>query len=172
MARASGTTDESGLVVDVGPVLDGSKVVAAAIALSLAATDSKVTLPQLRVLVMVDSRGPLNMTAVAEGLGVNASNASRTCDRLVSTGLVARGELTADRRHCVLTLTRRGRTFVERLMARREQELAEIVARMSDTDYEALMRALTPFNEAAAADLHPAVRASTSRDPRLHEWGI
>jgi hypothetical protein len=67
----------------------------------------------------------------------------------------------------VLTLTRKGRTFVERLMDRREQELAAIVGRMSDADRDALMLALTPFNEAASADLYPA-----GRDPRLHEWGI
>ena len=64
-------------------------------------------------------------------------------------------QLTADRRHRVLTLTRKGRTFVEKLMARRSGRLAEIVARMSDTDREALMLALTPFNEAATTDLYP-----------------
>src|SRR5438045_3806188 len=116
MARTSGTTGETGLVVDVGPVVDGSKVVAAAIALSLAATDSKVTLPQLRVLVMVDSRGPLNMTAVADGLAVNASNASRTCDRLVTGGFLGRVEDPADRRNVVLSLTPAGRRLLRSMM--------------------------------------------------------
>jgi DNA-binding MarR family transcriptional regulator len=158
--------------VGITPLMLASRAVAAAMVRSLESVDASVSVTQMRALVLLWTGEPLNLSAVAEGLGVNASNASRTCDRLVSAGLVDRGELTADRRHRVLTLTRTGRTFVERLMARREQELAEIVARMSDTDREALMLALIPFNEAAAADLYPASRPSTSRDPRLHEWGI
>jgi len=158
--------------MDITPLMLASRAVAAAMVRSLESVDTSISVTQMRALVLLWTGEPLNLSAVAAGLGVNASNASRTCDRLVSSGLVARGELTADRRHRVLTLTRRGRTFVEKLMARREQELVEIVARMSDTDREALMLALTPFNEAATADLYPAGRPSTSRDPRLHEWGI
>jgi DNA-binding MarR family transcriptional regulator len=158
--------------VDITPLMLASRAVAAAMVRSLESVDASVSVTQMRVLVLLWTGEPLNLSAVAEGLGVNASNASRTCDRLVSAALVDRGELTADRRQLVLTLTRKGRTFVERLMRRREQELAEIVARMSDTDRETLMAALTPFNEAATADLYPAGRPAASRDPRLHEWGI
>jgi DNA-binding MarR family transcriptional regulator len=167
-ARAAATRSR----VDITPLMLASRAVAAAMVRSLESVDASVSVTQMRVLVLLWAGQPLNLSAVAEGLGVNASNASRTCDRLVSAGLVDRGELTGDRRHRVLTLTRRGRTFVEKLMARREQELVEIVARMSDADRDALMVALMPFNEAAATDLYPAGRPSTSRDPRLHEWGI
>ena len=162
-------TDTAG---DISQLMFASRAVTAAVVRALESVDATVSVPQMRVLVLLWTGEPLNLSAVAEGLGVNASNASRACDRLVSAGLVDRGELTADRRHRVLTLTRKGRTFVEKLMARREQELAEIVDRMSDTDREALMLALTPFNEAATTDLYPAGRPGTSRDPRLHEWGI
>jgi DNA-binding MarR family transcriptional regulator len=158
--------------VDITALMLASRAVAAAMVRSLESVDASVSVTQMRVLVLLWTGEPLNLSAVAEGLGVNASNASRTCDRLVSAGLVDRGELTADRRHRVLTLTRKGRTFVKRLMARREQELAEIVARMSLSDQHALMLALVPFNEAATADLYPAGRPGASRDPRLHEWGI
>jgi DNA-binding MarR family transcriptional regulator len=148
-----------------------SRAVAAAMVRSLESVDASVSVTQMRVLVLLWTGEPLNLSAVAEGLGVNASNASRTVDRLVSTGLVDRGELTADRRQRVLTLTGTGRRFVEKLMARREQELTEIVERMSDADRQALMRALAPFNEAAASHLYPAGQPG-ARDPRLHEWGI
>jgi DNA-binding MarR family transcriptional regulator len=149
-----------------------SRAVAAAMVRSLESIDASVSVTQMRVLVLLWTGEPLNLSAVAEGLGVNASNASRTVDRLVSTGLVDRGELTADRRQRVLTLTGKGQSFVEKLMARREQELAEIVDRMSDADRDALMVALTPFNEAAAPHLYPTGQPGVSRDPRLHEWGI
>ena len=119
---------DASLQVDITPLMLASRAVAAAMVRSLESVDASVSVTQMRVLVLLWTGEPLNLSAVAEGLGVNASNASRTCDRLVSAGLVDRGELTADRRQRVLTLTRKGRTFVEQLMDRREQELAEIVA--------------------------------------------
>ena len=170
MTTAHAATNSSR--VDITPLMLASRAVAAAMVRSLESVDATVSVTQMRVLVLLWTGEPLNLSAVAEGLGVNASNASRTCDRLVSAGLVDRGELTADRRQRVLTLARRGRTFVEKLMDRREQELAEIVGRMSDADRDALMIALTPFNEAATPDLYPTGRPAASRDPRLHEWGI
>src|SRR3954451_9028212 len=96
-----------------------SRAVAAAMVRSLESIDASVSVTQMRVLVLLWTGEPLNLSAVAEGLGVNASNASRTCDRLVSAGLLNRGEDMIDRRHVTLTLPPRGRTFVERLMERR-----------------------------------------------------
>jgi DNA-binding MarR family transcriptional regulator len=148
------------------------RAVLAAAVRALESVDPSVTVPQMRVLVLLWTGEPLNLLAVTEGLGVNASNASRTCDRLVNAGLVHRGEGTTDRRQVSLTLTSRGRTFVEKLMARREHELATIVDRMSDADRARLMDALEPFNQAADSDLWPSDRSSASRDPRLLEWGI
>ena len=150
--------------VDITPLMLASRAVAAAMVRSLESVDASVSVTQMRVLVLLWTGEPLNLSAVAEGLGVNASNASRTCDRLVSAGLVDRGELTADRRQRVLTLTRKGRTFVERLMDRREQELAEIVAphvrhrpRRADGGPDAVQR---------GRDRRPLPGWSTRRQPR------
>jgi DNA-binding MarR family transcriptional regulator len=158
--------------LDIGQLMFASRAVTAAVVRALESVDASVTVPQMRVLVLLWTGEPLNLSAVAEGLGVNASNASRTCDRLVAAGLVDRGEGAVDRRHVSLTLTERGRDFVERLMARREHELATIVARMDEADRARLMAALVPFNAAADSDLWPSDRPRAARDPRLLEWGI
>jgi DNA-binding MarR family transcriptional regulator len=157
---------------DISALMFASRAVLAAAVRALESVDATVSVPQMRVLVLLWTGAPLNLSAVAEGLGVNASNASRTCDRLVAAGLVDRGERAVDRRHVALTLTTRGRTLVERLMTRREQELATIVARMSEVDRRHLMTALAPFNQAASSDLWPSRGPSVARDPRLLEWGI
>ena len=162
-------TDER---LDISQLMFASRAILAAAVRALESVDSSVSVPQMRVLVLLWTGEPLNLSAVAEGLGVNASNASRTCDRLVSAELVNRGEGTIDRRHVTLTLTPRGRTFVERLMERREHELATIVARMSEREQRRLMTALEPFNLAATSDLWPRERPQASRDRRLLEWGI
>jgi len=162
-------TDER---LDISQLMFASRAILAAAVRALESVDSSVSVPQMRVLVLLWTGEPLNLSAVAEGLGVNASNASRTCDRLVSAELVNRGEGTIDRRHVTLTLTPRGRTFVERLMERRERELATIVARMGERERGRLMTALEPFNLAATSDLWPSEHPQASRDRRLLEWGI
>src|SRR5574339_337509 len=85
--------------VDLEALTGTTRVLTAVLASSLANLAQTVTLPQWRVLVMISTRGALNLSAVAEGLGVNASNASRACDRLVATGMLARDEDPRDRRH-------------------------------------------------------------------------
>ena len=149
-----------------------SRAVTAAVVRALESVDRSVSVPQMRVLVLLWTGEPLNLSAVADGLGVHASNASRTCERLVGAGFVDRGAGAIDRRQVSLTLTERGRDFVERLMVRREQELAAIVARMTEPDRGRLMTALGPFNRAASADLWPSDGSPAGRDPRLLEWGI
>jgi DNA-binding MarR family transcriptional regulator len=134
---------------EVEALMRTSKVVSAAIAHSLAVADAKVTLPQLRVLVMVQDNGSMNMSAVADGLGVNPSNASRTCDRLVRAGLLDRREDTEDRRNVALTLTRAGTRLVATMLGQRQQIFAQIVESMSARDRAQLLAGLTAFNAAA-----------------------
>lgn len=156
----------------MAPLMLASRAVTAAVVRALESVSSSVSVPQMRVLVLLWTGEPLNLSAVADGLGVNASNASRTCDQLVTAGLVRRGTDAVDRRHVTLTLTPAGRDLVEQLMRRREAELAAILATMTSEEQERLMEALGPFNRAAVADLWPGTRASTARDQRLLEWGI
>ena len=126
-----------------------SKVVSAAIAHSLTVTDAKVTLPQLRVLVMVHDRVTMNMSAVAEALGVNPSNASRTCDRLVHAGLLDRRDDPEDRRNVALTLTRAGNRLVESMLGQRQSIFAQVVDRMNPRQRSQLLGGLTALNAIA-----------------------
>ncbi len=157
---------------DIGELMLASRAILGAAVRALGSIDASISVPQMRVLVLLWTGEPLNLSAVAAGLGVNASNASRTCDRLVAAGLVDRGEGAVDRRHVSLSLTSRGRALVELLMDRREDELAGIVSRMGGSERRALMEALEPFNRAASSDLWPSGPTGVTRDPRLLEWGI
>jgi DNA-binding MarR family transcriptional regulator len=153
----------------VAALMRASKVVAAAIAHSLAVADAKVTLPQLRVLVMVMEGGPLNMLSVAEGLGVNPSNASRTCDRLVRGGLLDRREDPSDRRNVALTLTPAGRRLVAAMLRQREVVFAQVVARMRPRDRSQLVNGLTAFSD-AARDLATEDAGLAAGDGHLLRW--
>ena len=62
-------------------------------------TDDLVTVPQLRVLMMVRIRGLLTLRAVAAALEGNPSNASHTCDRPIKAGLLDRRDSPTNRRN-------------------------------------------------------------------------
>lgn len=135
--------------LDIEPLVRASQVIAGAVVRSLATVDSSVTVPQLRVLVMLSVHGSMNLSAVAERLGVNASNASRTCERLVGAGLVDRREDSQDRRQIALRLAPSGRRLVRKVMRRREELLATVVQEMPAAGRDALMSGLAAFNAAA-----------------------
>ncbi|MDF3051056.1 MAG: transcriptional regulator, MarR family [Pseudonocardia sp.] len=134
---------------DVEATLLAARALVAISAQSVAAVDDIVTPPQLRVLVMIASRGPLNLAAVARSLGVHPSNATRLCDRLVAARLVDRRDDPADRRNLQLQLTDEGRRLVNDVMNRRRQAIAAVLERMPALQRTALVPVLVTFAEAA-----------------------
>lgn len=133
---------------DVDAVLAAARVLVAISARSVAEVESEVSLPQLRVLVMVASRGPLNLGAVAAGLGVHPSNATRAVDRLVTAGLLDRSDDPTDRRHLVLRLTEDGAALVDRVKRSRSTAVAAILERMPPARRRALVPVLAAFARA------------------------
>lgn len=134
---------------DLDPVLAGSKVISAVIALSLADVEPPLSLPQLRALGIVGSLGPMNLSAVAEGLAVNPSNASRTCDQLVANGLLDRREDAEDRRSVALTLTRKGQRVLDRLTTHRRAVLEQVMEEMSVEEQKCLSMSMGALARAA-----------------------
>jgi DNA-binding MarR family transcriptional regulator len=116
-----------------------------------------VTVAQFRTLVVLDTHGEIHLNRLAEILGVNASSAMRMVDRLLAAGLVSRREKPADRRHTLISLTRRGEALVRRVTARRRRELTKLVSRMPTEHGENLVEALRAF---AAVAGEPAVPGS------------
>lgn len=122
-------------------------------AASIGEADGIVTVPQLRVLVIVATRGPQNLAAVAAALQVNPSNASRTCERLIQAGLLHRSESPADRRHIRLTLTVPGKELVDRVTAHRRTAIGRVLRRMPVNERDQLAAALNAFAAAAGEPL-------------------
>jgi DNA-binding MarR family transcriptional regulator len=146
-----------------------SRVITAAVVRSLSKVNSQLTVPQLRVLVMVSAEQGLSINGVASGLGVNASNASRTCERLVAAGLLHRDEHADDRRRVVLTLSPAGRRLVDSVMEVRRTELLNVVAKMKPADRRQLAEALAAFN-AAAQRVIEEQGAADAPDQHLLAW--
>jgi DNA-binding MarR family transcriptional regulator len=144
-----GWTDPTARADDVQATLLAMRVLVAVSARSVAQVEDVVTLAQFRVLVMVASNGPLNLGAVARGLGVYPSTATRACDRLVAAGLLDRRDDPDDRRNLLLDLTAEGRELVARVHGHRAVAVEEILARMPPLQRVALVPVLRSFAEAA-----------------------
>ncbi len=137
----------------VDAVMRASRALVGITAASTPRVDDRVTLPQLRTMMMIATRGAMNLVAVAGGLGVSAPNASRICDRLLKAGMLDRSEDPEDRRHVTLTLTADGDALVARLIRHRRNAIRKILRTMTPREREDLAIAMNGFAEAAGEPL-------------------
>lgn len=140
----------------VTALLTASRLLVAVSARSLAAVEEALTLPQFRMLVVLQSQGPLNLSMLASELDVQPSTAMRMIDRLVAVGMVERGTVATDRRASVISLTDQGRRTVAEATERRRAEIARIVEAMPVTHRRGLIRALHAFTDAGS---EPSVKS-------------
>jgi DNA-binding MarR family transcriptional regulator len=150
-ARGSGVTSAE-TVIDA--LLRASRLLIGLSARSIAAVDDSITLPQFRLLVVLSTRGPLNLAALAEHLDVKSPTATRMIDRLIAGGLVKRETNPISRREVVIDLTGTGASVVTRVTQLRRREIAAIVANMPAPHRKWLVDALDAFSQAGS---EPAV---------------
>ncbi|BDX33526.1 transcriptional regulator [Mycobacterium antarcticum] len=136
-------------------LLTASRLLVAISARSIAENDETLTIAQFRTLVILSTRGPINLATLAGLLGVQPSTTGRMVERLVGAELIDRRPNPASRRELVVDLTDRGREVVDGVTAGRRRVLAEIVANMPDVERRGLVRALTAFTRAGG---EPAAR--------------
>ncbi|MEU7057237.1 MarR family transcriptional regulator [Streptomyces sp. NPDC046197] len=130
-------------------VMTASRLFVAISARALASTAESLTLPQLRALVVLDTRGPVKLAALAAALGVNPSTALRMVERLEVLDLVDRRTNPASRREVVLSLTSAGHALVTRVLAHRRAEIRRLVQRLPQAERAALVPALRALTAAA-----------------------
>lgn len=132
----------------VAALLAASRLLVAIAAKSLTAVEETLTLPQYRLLVVLDSRGPSSLAGLADALEVNPSTALRMIDRLTAAGMVEKAMNPARRREVLLRLTGAGWQTVRQVTDARRTELARIVEAMPTEQRAQLVSALTAFSEA------------------------
>jgi DNA-binding MarR family transcriptional regulator len=133
----------------VDAVLSASRVLVAIAARSLADVADEVTLTQYRSLVVLASRGPQSVAALADELAVTPSTASRLCDRLVRKNLIVRREDRRDRRAVRLALTPAGRALVDAVTERRRTEIARLLDAIPTEAQRSMVKALRGLAHAA-----------------------
>ncbi len=129
-------------------VLRATRALVSIAARSLAVAGAEVSLAQLRVLVLLETRGAQTMGELAASLDVGPSTVTRVCDVLVDKKLIRRTQPEGNRRTVVARLTPRGQRLLDRVMARRRTLIDEALAQMSPDAQRRLARALSEFDRA------------------------
>ena len=142
------TTAEPSVDAIADALVTASRLLLDITARSVAVVDDTLTVPQLRVLVILSARGATNLTTLASQLDVQPSTIGRMAERLVTAGLIDRRPHPNSRREIVIELTRRGRAVVDTVTARRRAEIGRVVEIMPARERQGMVRALHAFTEA------------------------
>lgn len=128
--------------------MEASRAFVALVAQTLAEPEVSVTLPQWRVLAIVNRYGPQNLKAIAHWMGVHPSTATRACDALVAAELLYRREDAVDRRRIVLTLSENGQELVDSLLHERRRAIAGVLREMPAARRSRVAEVMQEFAEA------------------------
>ena len=134
---------------DSQAALRASRAMLGIVARSVAPALEQVTLPQFRVLVLLETAGPMRVGALAERLGVVVSTFSRSLDRLEAGGWLERSPSEDSRRGVLITITEAGSRLVREVSAQRTRELAAVLDRVAVEDRAVLTRAFGSFADEA-----------------------
>jgi DNA-binding MarR family transcriptional regulator len=108
-----------------------------------------LTMPQLKVLLILFSGGPCRVSALASALGVGLPTVTGILDRLVQQGLVRREEDPNDRRVVISRLTEKGQEVSDRLHQLGRARWSEILGTMSLEELRTVAQALDIIHRAA-----------------------
>lgn len=136
-----------GEIVDA--VLAASRVFVAVASRALAGSQPEVTLPQFRMLVLLDAHGSMSVAQLAEALGVVPSTVTRMCDRLVAKKLVRRELDPASRRQMNVTLRAAGSSLIAESTRRRKKEISQLLGAIPPDEQHHLAEALRVLVRAA-----------------------
>ena len=101
-----------------------------------------MTPERLSALSVIDKRGPISVTALAENEMVRPATMSRMITALVEDGLVKRADDKTDGRGVLVSTTSKGRRTFQRAQEQRLHHFAEVLESLS-TEQLSAMRNLT-----------------------------
>ncbi len=111
-------------------------------ALEQRANEHDFSLIQTRLLGVLRDREP-TMNELAQLLGIDKSSASGLVDRAERRGLVQRTPSTRDRRSVLVRLTDQGRSLVDEVSARFEQDVAAMLEPLTASERSSLTTLLS-----------------------------
>ncbi len=110
-----------------------------------------VTIPQMKVLMLLREHGAMRVGVVAHDIGVSTPTITGIIDWLVRQELVTREGDPTDRRVVLNLLTPTGEELTERLRHRSDEELNRLVSAVSREERETIAQSLKRLDQILAA---------------------
>jgi len=106
-----------------------------------------LTGPQISILLLLDKKGPMKISNIADELGMIHSNASNICSRLEKAGLILRDRLKDDQRVVNIELTKDARCKMVGIKASVDDFYKRIEENVSQKDFEDINTGLVKLNK-------------------------
>jgi DNA-binding MarR family transcriptional regulator len=106
-----------------------------------------LSVPEFRALGYISRHPQTALSGVAEHAGLSVPAASRLVDALVDKQFVERSVSPTDRRQIALRLTEEGSDLLARTRERTRGELAAMLAGLSESERNVILRGLQPLRE-------------------------
>jgi DNA-binding MarR family transcriptional regulator len=119
---------------------------------SMELLDGEVSLPQYRLLRVLQDAGRSTSTQVAQALGLVGSSVTRLGDRLHASGHLVRGADPSNRSVVTLELTDKGSKLVKQVAARRRRELSRVLDRLDPAERAACAEGLRRLHDRMGDD--------------------
>lgn len=110
-----------------------------------------LTMPQLKVVLLLFLNGPMRMSALASGLSVSLATATGVMDRLVERDIVLRESDPKDRRVVLCRLSEKGQELTDVLWQSARDRTKELLMAMTVPHLQLLNEALEALLQAGTA---------------------
>lgn len=108
---------------------------------------SRYSLAEARLIYEIAQHESIGMTLLAQDLGLDLGYLSRTVSRLEAEGLLEKTRTAGDGRQRLIRLTGKGRRLFAMLDRRSSDEVAGVLARLSDSDQSRMLSAMRTIED-------------------------
>src|SRR5512141_608903 len=113
------------------------------------AKSTGLSMPQFSILMQLHHKGPCGMSGVSAGYEITPAAISQLVDKLVQSGLIQRVEDPSDRRAKLLSLTGKGREFVQHGIEERYRWVDQLADKLTAEERAQISEALDIMTRAA-----------------------
>jgi len=109
-----------------------------------------LTMPQLKILLLLFTDGPARMGFLTSSLGVSMATTTGIVDRMVERGLIVRESDPEDRRVVVCKLSEKGRELASHLWQLRQAQARGLLERMTTPQIKLVGEAMEAILQAGS----------------------
>ena len=123
-----------------------------------------VTWAQRKILLLIESHGPLKMSEIARQISVTMSGATAVVDKMVKTGLVTRQFDPADRRVVLINISDEGRKVMQHCVDVQAKCFETVLDQLTPKKREELLESFAKIHS-ILAEIQPADATDETGQP-------